>query len=190
MKYKTAKVIGHPRSGSHFLAKVLNDNFFHKKDYLKLYAGHSKTHVSQLKYPGTVVFYIHRNNEDTIKSMFILRNRLGLVANTIEEFKSKKLSDMHNKNIISEAICNGKLVTEVDTYLSTINLTIEEYLDEHKEFWRQKAMFIINYDALLKDYNKYMQEIATYIGSKRTEFIRETSRMGWYDKDDIKEILS
>lgn len=190
MKYKNAKVISHPRAGSHYFAKLLNDNFFHKDNYLDLYAGHSEHHVVHLKTPNTAVFYIYRNNTDTIKSMFVMRDRLGLVANNIEEFRTKKLSKMHNRNIKSRALFNGKPVNIVDTYLSNKNLTIDEYLDQHKQFWNKKAMFIVNYQALQENFESCMLAIAQFLESDKTEFVNEHQRVGWHDAKDQKKIFS
>lgn len=190
MKYKTAKVISHPRAGSHYLAKLLNANFFHKDSYLELYAGHGSGHLQHLKSPSTAVFYIYRNSEDTIKSMFVLRDRFGLVADNIEEFKTKKLNEMHNKNISSNAVFNGKSVTDVDTYFSTIPLTIEEYLKEHREFWYRPGLFVVNYQALIEDFQQSMGAIAFHLGSDRREFINVTKRVGWYDASDEEKIFT
>ena len=190
MKYKHAKVVSHPRAGSHYLAKLLNINFFNKKSYLDLYAGHAKTHVTHLTVPSTAVFYIYRDNPSTIKSMYVLRDRFGLIADSLEEFKSKKLSNMHSRNIKSKAIFNGELITEVDTYFCNVNLTIEEYLNEHKKFWKPRANFIIFYPALIEDFENCMYAINQFLEGDKTEFIRETKRIGWYDAKEDKKIFS
>ena len=191
MKYKNVKVVGHPRSGSHYLAQLLNINFYHHHDYLTLYAGHSKGHIAWLKQPSTAIIYIYRDNTDTIKSMFKLRDRFGLVAKDIKEFRTKRLSQMHNANIESKAIFKGKIVTVVDRYLSTIHLTIDEYLDEHKSYWSKKASFVVKYDALLEPhFQPTMLAIADFLGSENGEFIRETKRIGWYDASDEEKIFT
>lgn len=188
MKYKTAKVVSHQRAGSHYLAKLLNDNFFHEKDYLSLYAGHSKGHYK--KYPGAVIFYIYRNNRDTINSIYNLRNRFGLIADSIEEFKTKKLSNMHSTNIVSKAMLNDKIVTDVDTYFSTVHVTIEEYLEEHKKFWNTRADFIVNYDALIQNFIPCMKAIAIFLGSELEDFKNEREQIGWHDAQYDKKIFS
>jgi hypothetical protein len=194
MKYVAAKVISHPRAGSHYFAKLLNDNFFFRKDYLTMYAGHSKAHTAHLRSPGVAVFYIYRNNEDTIKSIFKIRDRFGLVANSIEEFKEKKLCDMRGNRIDSTAIYdNGntqKVVTKVDTYLPGINMTVEEYLNDHKKFWKTRAHFIIYYDALMQDFDNCMYAVNLFLGADKTEFVNETKRIGWYDAKEGGKIFS
>jgi len=191
MKYKTAKVIAHPRSGSHYLAQLLNINFFHLPNYLPLYAGHGKHHLAHLKRPDTAVFYVHRNNEDSIKSMFVMRNRLGLVANSLEEFKNTKLSDMRSTNIKSEAIRNIPGIREeidiVDTYLGQFNSTPGDYLNEHKEFWKsllRQNYMCISYESLINNFDKTMLTIAKFLGSDKTAFIKDTTRVGWYDRNE------
>ena len=194
MKYHTAKVVGHPRSGSHYLAHILNINFFHRENHLALYAGHSKAHKIHLRSPGVAVFYTYRNNYDTICSMYKIRDRLGLKANSLEEFIQSKLSDMNDDNITSNAILNingnKKVVTDVDHYMGEHDLTPEEYLLKHKAFWLQISAdnyMPIFYDLLIADFKGTMLNIAKFLGSDKTVFINETSRVGWYDsKDEVK----
>ena len=194
MKYKAAKVISHPRAGSHYLAHLLNINFFHLPNYLPLYAGHSTAHMRYLDRPDTAVFYIYRDNVNTIESMYNMRNRFGLVANSFEEFKNTRLCDMHNVNIKSEAIKdNGikkELVSDVDTYLSRFDQTPEEYLNAHKKFWlniHQSNYHVLMYEDLLYEFEHTMEMIAWFLESSKHEFIQEEKRIGWYDKYDTKE---
>jgi len=197
MKYKTAKVIGHPRSGSHYLAQLLNINFFHLPTYLPLYAGHGEHHRKHLNSKNTAVFYIYRNNEDSIKSMFVMRNRLGLIAKDLEEFKKTKLSNMCSTNIKSEAVRNvpgqKEYINIVDTYLGQFKLTPEEYLNRHKNYWIDiiKPNYLkISYDDLLADFPNMIKYIAEFLDSEKTEFIKETERIGWYDRNEVKKILT
>jgi hypothetical protein len=197
MKYKTAKVIGHPRAGTHYLAKLLNMNFFHEDDYLKLYAGHSYAHVSNLKNRHTAVFYIYRGEADTLRSMWKLRNRFGLVAKNLKEFVTTPCNEMHNVKINSSAIFNnGKSkteVTQVDSYFANIKLTLPEYLNEHKKYWLaiDNSNFMpVYYDHLIDSFEFEMNDIARFLRSEKTEFIRETSRIGWYDKNEAEKNLS
>lgn len=197
MKYKTAKVISHPRAGSHYLAHLLNINFFHLPDYLPLYAGHSDGHKSHLKVPGTAVFYIYRKCEDSMLSMYNMRDRFGLVANSYEDFTQKTLKSMHSTNIKAETILNisghKNIITKVDTYLSSFNMTPKEYLKDHKEKWLSiEAInyYCIDYDDLINNFEDTMLNISKFLGSDETQFIQERQRIGWYDKNEHKENFS
>ena len=44
----------------------------------------------------------------------------------------------------------------------------------------------VSYDDLMEDYSSTMLNIAQFLGSEKREFTKETSRIGWYDKSDIK----
>lgn len=194
MKYKTAKVIGHPRSGSHYLARLLNINFFHLSDYLPLYAGHSTAHIRHFNDPNTAVFYIYRDNTNTITSMYTMRNRFGLVADSLEEFKNTRLCDMHNVNIKSKAIRNlgtrKEETTIVDTYLKRFDQTPEEYLNAHKKFWlglKHSNYYVVKYENLLYEFEHTMEMIAWFLESSKHEFVQEEERIGWYDKNDVKK---
>ena len=197
MRFNRAKIVSHPRAGSHYFAKLLNENFFHRKSYLDLYAGHSHSHTTHLRAASTAVFYIYRNNQDTIKSIYKLRDRFGLKADSLEEFVSSYLSDMDDKKIKSEAIYNSgnkkKVITEVDHYLGTHVLTIDSYLDMHKEFWFNLERYnymIISYDSLMLDFQNTMEHIAKFLGSEKHTFTNELERIGWYDKKDTKKIFT
>lgn len=197
MKYKNAKVISHPRAGSHYFAKLLNKNFFHRDNYLELYAGHSSAHKQHLNAPSTVVFYIYRNDEDTLKSMYKLRDRLGLKTRNFETFLTSRLKDMNDRSIKSEAIFNNgktkKIITAVDSYMGQFSVTPPEYLDIHKAFWMEinrPNFLVVSYDSLINNFTEEMKLVAWFIESDKKEFKNIDQRIGWYDKRYEKKILS
>jgi hypothetical protein len=193
MKYKTAKVVGHPRSGTHYLTHLLNVNFFHLKNYLPLYAGHSNHHKQWLTDGNTAVFYMFRNNKDTIQSIYNMKERFGLKANSMEEFLSTKLCDLKDTKQKCNAVRNvpGQYQEfhDSDGYLGSHNQTIEAYLDSHKRKWTNWCMFadngyIVRYENLINDFDNTMLNIAKFLKSNKTEFINESYRVGWYNKSD------
>lgn len=198
MKYKTAKVISHPRAGSHYFTKLLNDNFFHKKDYLELYAGHSNHHVTHLKSPSTAVFYIYRNNVDTLKSIFRMRDRFGIAPGSWGEFLNTPLNELNSTKIVSEAVFNNgekqKIVTEVDHYLGTHPHKVESFLNLHKVHWikfiEQPNFMIVSYDHLKEDFQEEMLKVAKFLGTDKTDFTQEKERIGWYDKSEREKNFS
>lgn len=197
MKYRNCKVVSHPRAGSHYLAHLLNINFYHFSNYLSLYAGHSSQHVSWLRQSSTCVIYIHRNIEDSVKSMFKLKNRFGLVCTTLQGFERNTLSDMHYKNIKSCAVVNiggnKRIVTDVDTALRNIQLTPGQYIQQHHNQWisRVEPNFLpVSYENLTEFFDSTMLHIAQFLGSNKTTFTNETNRIGWYDNSEDKKIFT
>ena len=88
---------------------------------------------------------------------------------------------------------NKEIITEVDTYLKGFNLTPEEYLNEHKLYWLsivKPNYMCIAYEDIVFDFEVTMYEIAKFLGSDKTEFIRETKRVGWYDKNETPKNFS
>jgi len=187
MKFETAKVISHPRAGSHYLAWLLNNNFFHKNNYLELYAGHGKEHIKYLERKDTAVFYIHRDIKPTLASMYTLRDRLGLRCDSWEHFLSSKLKDLRcRKTIHRTCYDSGKdktYVTDTDHYLGRFNLTPKEFLVGHKNYWTRihsDNYMVISYGALINNFEKEMIVIAKFLGSDKKEFINIEHRIGWY----------
>jgi hypothetical protein len=140
------------------------------------------------------VFYVYRNNADTLKSIYKLRDRFGLVADNFENFLNTKLSVMGNGSIKSEAVYssgdNKKIVTQVDSYLRSFDMLPEEYLEEHKKFWldiKCSNYMVIAYEDLIFNFQDTMYDIAMFLNSNQTVFKNETSKIGWYDKKDKKK---
>ena len=197
MNFKEAKVVSHPRAGSHYFAKLLNDNFFNKNNYLELYAGHSSGHMVHLNDTSTAVFYIYRNNTDTLMSMYKLKDRFGIAPKSWEEFLTKPLNELKSNDIVSEAIFNSgkykKVVTEVDQYLGTFPFTADQFIDEHKKRWLEIERFNympVSYDRLKENFYEEMLKIAKFLGSNKTEFSREKQRIGWYDSNEREKNFS
>ena len=191
MKYKTAKVVGHQRSGSHYLARLLAINFFDLENYLPLYAGHSPGHAIHLRDKHCAVFYIYRNNFPTLCSMWKIRNRLGLKANSFSEFCNTELSDMCDTSLPVNCIRDTRYdkieVHEADNYFKHIKMIPVDYLNKHKKMWLNKAgdnLMPIKYEDLINDFDKTMKSIAKFLGSDKKEFINEKTRVGWYDPND------
>lgn len=198
MKYKTVKIPGHQRSGSHWINRLIDINFFNGSDYTRHYGGHpwgNEARANQyLNTKGQAVFYTHRNLEDAINSAYRIRHRLGLDEDDYEKFKTTPMKNMHNKNLKAEAIVNDakntRVVRTVDTLLEHRTETIGEYLSAHYNSWKvhedkDNFMFIC-YDDLVNDFQGTMLKIAKFLGSNKTEFVDETKRVGWHEKEDNK----
>lgn len=91
--------MSYPRSGSHYLARLIDVNFFDGSNYLRHYGNHDIGLIVDRK-PKTIKWiYIYRNVEDVIKSMFRIRGRFGLSnVDDFDKFKIMKMKDMVDIN--------------------------------------------------------------------------------------------
>ena len=196
MKYKTVKIPGHPRSGSHWINRVIDLNFFNGKDYLRHYGGHPWGNEQRankyLRQPKQAVIYTHRNIDDAVNSIYRMRHRFGLNRDDYDQFCTTPMIRMYNPNLkvvaIRDTINKKDRITEVDHLFARRNETVPEYIRKHVHSWRvhfNKPNFImLSYDSLVDDFQGTMLRVAHFLGSDKTEFVDEQKRVGWREKQD------
>jgi len=195
MKYNTIKIASHPRSGSHWIMRLIDLNFFDGKDYLKHYGGHpfgnEPRSMGYFK-PGQAVIYTYRNLEDTTKSVYKMRHRFGLEEDNYDKFRTTPMSQMYstkgNADVVRDTMKETTNVTEVDALFRSRTETVPEYMAKHRASWKQhngRVNFLtISYDDLVADFHRTMMQVAEFLGSDRTEFVDEEKRVGWRAKSD------
>jgi len=195
MKYKTVKVASHPRSGSHWIMRLIDMNFFDGTDYLRHYGGHPfGNEPRSLGYfkPKQAVIYTYRNLDSTADSVYRMRHRFGLDQDDYEKFCATPMKDMYNTNLkvdtFRNTIKDTKYVDEVDWLFRSRTETVSEYMIKHKQSWMVhdgKPNFLtVSYDDLVSSFHGTMLNIAHFLGSDKTEFIDENKRVGWRAKSD------
>lgn len=190
-KYKWVRVYGHQRSGTHYLAALIDKNFYDSAGYIRHYAldnPHALYNEVSIR-PDVAYIYIWRRFEDVAKSIFRMRNRFGLNIDNFDTFLCTKYSDMWNPSAV------GK----VDVIVNTINdvkrvhepagqkfgdkkFTPEEYWRLHVKSWGQSGyenVFLINYDNLRYRFQESMHQLAGFIGIDRESFIDVEETVGW-----------
>lgn len=194
MKYNKIKISSHPRSGSHYLAQLIDVNFFDGSNYLRHYGGHSYGQCNHILQSKIGQIYLWRNAEDTLKSLFKMRHRFGLNENDFEIFKNKKISTMYDSNLKVNVHVNNihskKTIHVVDDFMNrtpTRDFTPIEFIQQHKQSWvncKKKCpnLLIINYDELLHEFDITMQTISDFLGRGVTEFIQVNEKVGWTPK--------
>ena len=185
---KIPLIYGHHRSGNHYLAALINVNFFQKPDYLHLV--HSRQHVLiRGIVDNRVYLYIHRNFVDVSRSVFNMRARLGLDVASYEDFLKHRYCDMYT----------GKLPVSMKTnfmagygtsrsnsiFFSRIKATPEEWHTRHVEHFRQvfegkPNCLMVDYDELRGNLQVEMAKIAVLIRSKKTRFDNVIEKVGWW----------
>jgi hypothetical protein len=195
MKYNSVKVVSHPRSGSHWVMRLIDLNFFDGKNYLKHYGGHPFGHEMRARgyfKRNQAVIYTCRNLDNTAKSIFRMRHRFGLNEDDYEKFLITPMRKMYNNKLKFEAIrdtLTDKIeVTEVDWLFRNRNETVKEYIQKHIDSWSMhvgKPNFIVlPYSSLVNGFENSMLAIAQFLGSNKTKFIDEQKRIGWREKQD------
>lgn len=196
MKYKTVKVASHPRSGSHWVMRLIDMNFFDGKDYLKHYGGHPFGNEPRAKgyfKPAQAVFYTYRDLNETADSVFRMRHRFGLDEDDFEKFLITPIKKMYNKNLQVEAVrdtLDGKKmnVDEVDWLFRDRNETVIQYMQKHINSWRthhsRRNFLMLSYNDLANDFDGTMLQVAQFLGSNKTKFVDEHQRVGWREKQD------
>jgi len=194
MKYTKVRIISHPRSGSHYLAQLIDTNFFDGSNYLRHYGGHSYGRCNNAS-NNTGQIYLWRNAEDTLKSLFNMRHRFGLDENNFEIFKNKNISEMYNPNLIVNVHVNNihsdKTIHSVDDFMNrapTRTYTPIEFLKRHKQSWVSLTdscpnLLIVNYDNLLNEFQTSMRQIAEFLGSEVSSFNQVNEKVGWTPKN-------
>jgi len=190
MRFKKILIQSHPRSGSHYFARLIDINFYNGGDYLQHYGSHvapTSKYFNLCKTTGG--FYLWRNTEDTIKSIYNMRHRFGLDEDDFNVFTKKTLSEMYTPNLLVNVAVNNvqkrRIDNTVNNMLSTYNVTAEQYILEHKKQWFEYCdshsnIMVICYDELKNDFNHTMSDVAKFIGSsKNTNFLNDREKIGW-----------
>ncbi len=196
MKYKTIKIPGHPRSGSHWINRIIDLNFFDGSDYLRHYGGHpwgnGRRAPIYLNAPKQAVIYTHRNIEDTVNSIYRMRHRFGLDQDDYEKFSTTPMKRMYNPRLkvdaVRDTIKKTDKITQVDRLLAQRTETVPEYIKKHIHSWREhinKSNFMfLYYDDLANNFEETMLRVAHFLGSNKTQFQDEQKRVGWRERED------
>jgi hypothetical protein len=189
--YQRIGVYGHQRSGTHYLAALIDKNFYDGAGYLRHYAQddpHALYNELSIR-PDFAYVYIWRRFEDVARSIFRMRKRFGLNVDDFDTFLCTKYSDMWDPSAVGD----------VDVIVNTINevirvdkpagqkfagkqLTPEEYWRLHVGSWKQSGnenVFLINYDDLQYRFQEAMRQLADCIGADRANFIDVEQKVGW-----------
>ena len=195
MKYKVVKIIGHPRSGTHWINRLIDLNFFDGTDYLRHYNGHLWGHQKRAReyfqQSGLGVIYTYRNLSDTIKSIYRMRQRFGLDEDDFHKFSTTPMNKMYNPHIkvdvVRNTLKNKDEINKVDRLLNRRE-TVSEYIKTHVQSWKvyiaKPNFMMLYYDDLVNDFEKTMLKISEFLESDKTTFKDEKRRVGWWDSQD------
>lgn len=193
MRFERVQIHCHPRSGSHYLAALIDKNFFDGSNYLRHYKK-SKPHRmgGQVKreitnHPNTAFVYIWRNFKDVGLSMFNMRKRFGLVEDDFDKFLETKYSSMWRRAVPSRASVNvlhrQRVIKGSSSLFSRINLKPRQFWKSHFDSWeRLKGLdnvILVLYDDLKAHFQSTMLALAQELGSDKDTFQDVTEKVGW-----------
>lgn len=169
-------VHGHWRSGAHYLNALLKLNFDHVD---KTPRGHD--------FPGAWVkhpcFYTVRNFDDVSTSIWRLRERFGIKADSYEDFLDTKYKDMyHDYGDVTVGFYGKDVKVGSAGSMSKLDYTPFEYWMKHTNAWADyPGVYQVDYDLLRQNFQEEMRKIAAYLNKPtdgRFEDIREAQ--GWH----------
>lgn len=202
-KYKTVEVKGHQRAGNHYIAYLINENFFNYPNFNELTKKSGHEYGYQYKFrDDTLYVYIYRNFEDTAKSFFKIRGRFCIGTDNFEDLLSdKKMKeyasreknpdiklDKHTQEIFRKA---GDTVNRRSPFaFQKGSLSLKEWHTRHINSWlkiKRDNVLCIRYEDLINDFDNTMLIIAKKLGSDKTKFVNIEKRVGLLHKsvDDV-----
>lgn len=161
------RVYGFQRSGTHFLAQLLKDNFYPNINISGLIAGYG--HYTNRKKDRRVLPYkaLFRNPHnppptDTARALYIFRDGRAVA-------RSLWMSDGYRGKRWKDGQFSKWLRTPLDWRFHNINaaphntLTFAEHWMEMLEMWKDQA-FLVRYENLVADTRKWLGIIADHFG--------------------------
>jgi len=182
-------LFGHHRSGNHYLAALININFFGKEDYKFLCNSRQHTLIRGIPAIGKYL-YIYRNFEDVSKSCFEMRSRFGLDVDTYDEFLNQSYKAMYTGKIRVNLHVNF-IYKEFNNHSGSIffhgiKRTPKEWHDAHMEHFTDLSarlpdhLLMVSYDRLKSDFQGQMLEIAQFFGTAHRKFENVTQKVGYW----------
>jgi hypothetical protein len=191
MKYKDINIYSHQRSGSHYFAALISQNFFGESDYRDRYKNHpiGKRIQSRIDNNKDILFaYIFRSFDNTAKSVFKMRDRFGLAVDDYNSFLTTKYCDMWTSDIDFrikiDYMGDVKYDTKVSGYFRKVNHTPREFWLRHRRFWKnmQKTrgnVIVVKYDNIIWDLDTEMDRIATKLDFPKQQWVNIEKKIGW-----------
>jgi len=191
MLFEEIKIGTHPRTGTHYTMSLIALNFTtDPNSYERLFWTHFIIHKDFIPEKDIAYITVFRDRDKVMDSMWRLRGRFGLKAESFQKFLTTKYKDMFNAEMKSETLKvsykKHTLVTnKKDESFKYINLCPEEYYEMHKQSWIDfKARYpeqvhIVQYESLLEDFNKAMQELCLFLGADLIKFRNINYKIGW-----------
>jgi len=182
------KVLGHPRSGNHFVAALVNENFIGWHEYVFLVRDRCHNLWDTLD-ADTKFIYVYRDVNDVLNSVYGLRGRFGLDVHDFGKFVSTRYCDMFSEDVRARVCCNyitSKMtVTEKSREFKAVEYRPPQWHRIHLLHYRKLSeiydnLLMISYESFMKNFQGAMTTISGFLGSTRRKFNPIREKVGWY----------
>jgi hypothetical protein len=191
---KKVTVYTHPRSGTHYTAALIAENFFNSKDYTFLFPKAGMHRLQAPEEDGKIV-YVTRNIGSVLKSVWAFRQRWGFTAKDYAEFIATPYIEQRPRGEPSSPVTLYRNLrqgeeelafTKYDSYFKRQPATPTEWWDQHSAYWFQQArdrsdIVIVQYDNLQANFKQEMTLLANGL-ELPPSFNRIPEKVGWYVK--------
>ena len=187
------RVHSHPRSGTHWLKAVLNENFVHAENYYDVY-WNKPEHGFPDRYNEWEAdlkrLYIFRQFAGVAQSFLKppMRAKYGLDDISVEEFGSTPWNELSNVGGTWEGVWEGSVVKGSvleDNGFALETRTPYEFWNDHVSEWLVRAtersdLYVVSYEDLQNEFQIEMEGIAAFLGKPTdAEFAEVTRQVGW-----------
>lgn len=203
-KYDKIQVCGHPRSGTHFAAALIDLNFFDGTGYLRHY---KKPHAHLLgnealplitQKPNWLFIYVWRDLDAVLNSLFKARQRFGLRVNSADALRNSRYCDIWTKD--REAL-GGEFKITINTkdrvrkkgsvfpYFRSIEHTAAGYWSMHIRSWEILTtscsnVMLIHYGTLISNVSLELARIGEQLEAMPRSYKKLDERVGWFFPND------
>lgn len=199
-KFNSFFLFSHQRSGSHYMAALIAKNFFKKADYLPFYRNHvfgPSVEAEIARNPKILYVYAWRSSDPCLRSIFKLKTRFGLKADTYDEFLDTPYNKMWTEYGPRELVYYNYLLTrgnerDISYYFRNVIETPGAHWLFMKEWWKKREdvypnVMLLCYDDLIHKFQETMDSIALRLGvPKKEKYLNEFERVGWMTLDEAK----
>lgn len=193
LAFQRVRVIGHRRCGTHYVASLIDSNFFDGSDHLRHYAKHKWPEQVDLEDDTVAYVFVWRDFAAIAKSIFRMRTRFGLQVDDFDTFLATRYSDMwsaagHSASAATFSTAKGTTVTTMPGRgLSRITMTPRELWESYNRAWLEQSgrpnVIVIPYECLTNNFDFAMLYLATRLGSRRRQFANIADKVGWSGSD-------
>lgn len=201
MNYRTVEVKGHQRAGNHYLAYLINENFFELPNFYEFFKNGSHKFGNQhsVFQQDVLYIYIYRDFYTTARSLLKIGGRFSIGTTDINDLLfDKKMSDYASDKVVPN-IALDKFTQEAfnkardsknrrsSFAFDFKNMSLKEWHTKHVNSWLKidkPNLTFIKYEDIVNDFDNTMLYIAEKLGSDKTTFKNTKKQVGVIHKDE------
>lgn len=192
---KRLQIRGHQRSGNHYLGALVELNLFNGVDYQRHMdpAGHLMPEQIDLDNLNIINVFIYRTFDDTLMSIYNMRERFGLVG-PFEHFKNKQIGELFKPGVENSDITIKWFFKPTEK-----SMVVSNYFGQFKDLglfewwwlfcskWNEQEhrpnVYVCRYEELItpEGRNDIIRDIGKLLGCNISFPIKDiTTRVGYY----------